>query len=231
LIFKSFIEENLISNGYLDQEDQKKSKKSDLFIELASPDSKGISRWVSVREFVGKYSELTLLNGLSWGRRLAKRYIIELDREETTGKRIDRIRLNGFNTPNVNNISQYIKKEIRERLRCVVLGVNSTGHRKVEIDHKDGRKNDPLVMCSKTQKETDFQPLSNAANVAKRQHCKRCKETDIRFDAMQIGYTSSHILGDSEYTEEIGCNGCYWFDPIEFRQHFILNSKTGINNN
>lgn len=53
--------------------------KAELFIELAEPDKDGISRWVFTSEFVGKYSELELLNGLSWGRKssaLAKKYNI-----------------------------------------------------------------------------------------------------------------------------------------------------------
>lgn len=39
-----------------------KSKK-ELFLELAQPDKNGVSRWVSVREFVGKYQGLQLGNG------------------------------------------------------------------------------------------------------------------------------------------------------------------------
>ncbi len=39
-----------------------KSKK-ELFLELAQPDKNGVSRWVSVTEFVGKYQGLQLGNG------------------------------------------------------------------------------------------------------------------------------------------------------------------------
>ncbi len=34
-----------------------KSKK-ELFLELVQPDKNGVSRWVSVREFIGKYQGL-----------------------------------------------------------------------------------------------------------------------------------------------------------------------------
>lgn len=44
-----------------------KSKK-ELFLELAQPDKNGVSRWVSTREFVGKYQGLQLGNGGSWCR-------------------------------------------------------------------------------------------------------------------------------------------------------------------
>ncbi|GAA7347203.1 hypothetical protein HpCK67_14450 [Helicobacter pylori] len=39
-----------------------KSKK-ELFLELAQLDKNGVSRWVSVREFIGKYQGLQLGNG------------------------------------------------------------------------------------------------------------------------------------------------------------------------
>ncbi|MEJ8583379.1 hypothetical protein JSO63_07250 [Riemerella anatipestifer] len=37
--------------------------KTELFLELAKPDSNGVSRWVSVNEFIGKYKALQLGNG------------------------------------------------------------------------------------------------------------------------------------------------------------------------
>jgi len=41
----------------------------DLFLELAKPvEITGISRWVDVSEFVGKYKKLQFNNGRPWGR-------------------------------------------------------------------------------------------------------------------------------------------------------------------
>lgn len=74
--------------------------KTELFIQLAKPDTNGVSRWVSVSEFVGEYACLTFGNGASWARKestLAKKYIIEFDKSISSGNGIDRIRLNGFN--------------------------------------------------------------------------------------------------------------------------------------
>ncbi|WQX98040.1 hypothetical protein KVJ77_06010 [Helicobacter pylori] len=79
-----------------------KSKK-ELFLELAQPDKNGVSRWVSVREFVGKYQGLQLGNG-GVGRNnssLAKEF--EFDKGQTLGNSIGRIRLNGYNTECVFN--------------------------------------------------------------------------------------------------------------------------------
>lgn len=56
--------------------------KTELFLQLVNPNEKGISRWVSVSEFVGDYKDLKLGNGGSWCRAnstLAKKYIIEFD--------------------------------------------------------------------------------------------------------------------------------------------------------
>jgi len=161
---------------------------------------------------------------LSWGRKsssLAKQYILEVDKSITSGNKIDRIRLNGFNTSNDKNISQTIRADIKREIskqRCIILGTNRSCDHKIEVDHKDGRKIDERIMNTKTQVLDDFQPLSKPANDAKRQFCKECKETNLRYDAKLLGYTVSFIKGDINYTQELGCIGCYWYDPIAFRQ-------------
>ena len=102
--------------------------KTELFLELAQPDENGISRWVSVTEFEGKYSELAFGNGASWARKestLAKNYIIEFDKSITPGNSIDRIRLNGKNNGDYSqHINSNIKKIIRNQ-RCVILGTSN----------------------------------------------------------------------------------------------------------
>ncbi len=89
--------------------------KTELFIELANPNSEGISRWVDTSEFVGNYADLKFGNGASWARKestLAKRYIIEFDKSITPSNGIDRIRLNGFNN---NDYSQHIRSDIKKK--------------------------------------------------------------------------------------------------------------------
>ena len=158
----------------------------ELFLELAQPDENGISRWVSTSEFVGRYSTLELLNGLNWGRKsstIARKYILETDKSITTGNKIDRIRLNGFNTCHTATHTQTIRSDIKREItkkRCVVLGTTRSCDHKTEVDHKDGRKNDPRVMNTTTQIIDDFQPLSKPANDAKRQFCKSIG-SDIKY--------------------------------------------------
>lgn len=192
--------------------------KTELFIQLAEPNSNGISRWVSVTEFTGEYGCLTFGNGASWARKestLAKKYVIEFDKSISSGNGIDRIRLNGFNN---GDYSQYIRADIKRAIknrRCVILGTSNP-----EVDHKNGMKNEGRVMRNENQCLEDFQPLSKAANDAKRQFCKECRQTGIRYDAKLLGYPISFYSGVSEHNnEENACIGCYWYDPLEFKKH------------
>ena len=204
-----------------------KKSKFDLFLELAKPNSSGISRWVDVGEFVGVYKDLQLGNGGSWCRAsstLAKKYNVEFDKSKTSGNSIDSIRLNGFNTQSVFN--QSIRKDIRDfykNKKCVMLGVcGKSENTKIEIDHKDGRKNDERISNPNTQELEDFQPLCKSANDIKRQICKRCKETNIRWSAKNIlGNPYDFYRGDENYTDELGCVGCYQYDPVAYRKESV----------
>lgn len=198
--------------------------KTELFLELAKPDKQGISRWVDVTEFVGKYKELQLGNGGSWCRKsssLAKKYLIEFDKTKTKGNSIDAIKLVGLNKEEPFN--QNIKKEIKDyyqQQKCVMLGIKGdSDNTKIEVDHKNGRKDDARVGNVKTQRYEDFQPSCKAANDAKRQICKKCKETDKRWDAKNIkGNPYSFYEGDENYSKKLGCVGCYQYDPVEYRK-------------
>ena len=198
--------------------------KKDLFIKLANPDKDGFSRWVYTSEFVGEYEKLKFGNGGSWNRdnsSIAKKYKVEVDKTLTPGNSIDAIRLNGFNKEKTfnQNIRADIKSYFKDK-NCVMLGINGNSENtKIEIDHKDGRKDDWRVSDPKTQKKEDFQPLCKAANDVKRQICKRCKETDKRWDARNIkGNPYPFYEGDENYSNNLGCIGCYQYDPVEYRK-------------
>lgn len=201
--------------------------KTELFLELAQPDKNGKSRWVYATEFIGKYADLQLGNGGSWCRAsssLAKKFIIELNKTHTKGNSIDAIRLNGFRKEDTFN--QCIRKDIREYYKskkCVMLGVcGFSENTKIEIDHKDGRKDDWRVSNPDTQQLDDFQPLCKAANDVKRQICKMCKQTGIRWNAQNIkGNPYPFYEGNEAYTEELGCKGCYQYDPVAYRRSCV----------
>ena len=197
--------------------------KIELFLKLANPDKDGYSRWISKTEFVGEYAPLMFKNGADWCRKesnIARKYNIEFDRSITPGRGIDRIKLDGFRTENEVIGTQSIRSDIKNyysNQRCVILGTS-----KPEVDHKNGWKNNISVMSIESQKFEDFQPLSKAANDAKRQFCKECRRTKHRYDAKKLGYPMSFYQGNEIHDEsENGCVGCFWYDPIEFRKHLI----------
>ena len=198
---------------------KRKKSKAELFIELAKPDENGCSRWVETSEFTGEYERLKLGNGFDFGRKespLAQKYVIETDKKRTPGVGIDAIRLNGLKEE--DPFTQYIRPEIKKvirKQRCAVLGTSEP-----EVDHKNGMKNEGRVMKNEDQKLSDFQPLSKAANDAKRQYCKECRRTGIRYDAKKLGYPISYYAGTANHNmEEDACIGCYWYDPLEFKKH------------
>ena len=200
-----------------------------LFVKLSQPDKNGVSRWVSKTEFVGEFAPLMFQNGASWCRAesaIAKYYYVEFDKSLTPGNGVDRIRLNGYKKEEDRMGSQAIRNDIKnyyKRKRCVVLGTSNP-----EVDHKNGFKNNSRVMTLATQKLEDFQPLSKAANDAKRQFCKECEKTKKRYDATLLGYPISWYKGDENHDgTESGCEGCFWYDPIEFRKN--LKEKKNIN--
>ncbi len=149
---------------------------------------------------------------------MAKEFILEFDKEQALGNSIDRIRLNGYNTRCVFNqsIRQDIKNYYKQRC-CAMCGVHGNSENtQIEVDHKDGRKNDLRVSDSNTQTFDDFQALCKACNDKKRQICKECKETGYRFDATKIpGNRYPFYEGEAEYD---GCVGCYQYDPIQYRK-------------
>ena len=203
------------------------SKKTqiELFLELAQPDEQtGISRWVYKTEFVDKYADLMFQNGWSWGRAdgaLAKKFVLESFPKHGV---IERVRTAGFN--NKSSFSQSIRSDIKKFYKdkpCVMLGIcGSSVNTKIEVDHKDGRKNNMRVSDISTRKLEDFQPLCKAANDVKRQICKECKRTDRRWDAKNLkGNPYSFYEGDEQYTEDLGCIGCYQYDPVEYRKQSV----------
>lgn len=200
----------------------KEGSKPYLFVKLAAPDNTGYSRWVSKTEFVGEFAPLMFNNGADWCRKestIAKYYILDFDRNVTPGKGIDRIKLNGYKAAEDRIGSQSIRSDIKDfykEKRCVVLGTSNP-----EVDHKNGWKNDDNVMKNlNTQSYDDFQPLSKAANDAKRQFCKECRRDKKRYDAKLLGYPISFYKGNIHHDGTAsGCEGCFWYDPLEFRKH------------
>ncbi len=188
----------------------------DIFLELANPDENGFSREVSIEELAAIDSRFITRNGGDWCRSDAFPDY-EVRRIKKSNK-IVAVKLDGMAK---HKISRAINPKIKEAIRklpCVVLAHTS----QVEVDHKDGKYDDRRIDSIDSQKESDFQPLSRAANLAKRQHCKTCKEDQSRFDAKRLGYSESFLTGDAQTRS---CLGCYWYDPKKFNEEISRDYK------
>lgn len=180
-----------------------------LFEELAQPDHRGVSRKVYLWELTGEYAELNNFgNGGSWCRSdgsLGRKYVIQRHKGGPRGS-IDAVQLMGFNDRPLNvQTPDALRRQVTAGKRCVVLAVGSN----LEADHKDGAKGVPRRLVAE-----DYQPMTKAANDAKRNHCNRCQDTGERFDATQLGYSVGWTVGGLNY---IGtCVGCFWHDPVAF---------------
>jgi hypothetical protein len=114
-----------------------------------------------------------------------------------------------------NQINTAIRKDIRaiyETQPCVFTGMKAP---KMQCDHKDGRKDDWRINKEELQQPEDFQSVTPAANVWKREQCNSCKRTQIRFDATGMGFSVPQSVGDLVYSTS--CVGCYCYDPVAFR--------------
>ena len=172
------------------------------------------SREIPVTELKNIHPGFESTNGCQWARSdgsyLGNKYIIK--RPKYKGK-VYAIQLDG---PNHNSVKKYrgIRKDIRDiisKQKCAVLDIGSN----IEVDHKNGKYNELNNISLEDQKISDFQPLSKAANDAKRQHCKECIQLGKRYDARQLGYKEGWVVGDENTSP---CIGCYWYDPKRFNE-------------
>lgn len=183
--------------------------KASRFLELARPNKDGFSEPVSIDKFVGRYADLVMGNGGDWCRDdgpLARVFNV---RRIKPKNKIIAVQLDGFKKrPIDKTIPADILAEIRSQ-RCAVLGTSNP-----ECDHKDGHRDDWGDTAQLTV--DDFQPLSKAANGAKRQACKECRQTKQRFDATTLGFAVAQFVGNGIYRGS--CVGCYWHDVTRFHR-------------
>jgi hypothetical protein len=186
----------------------KSGSKAHAFLELCDMDySTGFSSIVGIESL--EKAGLKTDNGGGWCRSdgpLGNYFNVHRVKR---GGRIVSVQLTGYRQ---NEFDGAIDREISEAYKnenCRVLAVRG---KYIEIDHKDGRKQDYKLHDNQTV--ADFQPMHKAANVAKRQHCRDCTKTGIRFDATQLGYSVPQTVGPEKYNGS--CIGCYWHDPKKF---------------
>jgi len=147
---------------------------------------------------------------------IKKKYELEIQKEGTKEKMF---RIIGEKT-SLSNPERLISSEIRKTLSkrpCVFTGTYSN----IEIDHKNGRYNDERVLDPETQTIDDFQPLTKIVNNIKREACKKCLETNKKFDAKTLGYEISTLDGEMVHDNTPdGCKGCFFYDILMFKKKY-----------
>jgi len=202
------MENKLESNPY------KKGTKANRFVNCADVNYEtGHSRAVPLDEFP---TDMELGNGGGWCRDDGPLgNFFNIDRKKLKGKIVS-VQLVGYKKNTFNrNIPSNIHNEFKNS-RCCILDITS---KLIEVDHKDGRYDDYMI----DPDVKDYQSFHSNVNKAKRQHCKKCKETGIRYDAIRLGYNASQFIGPKEYRGS--CIGCYWYDPYEFNKQISKEYK------
>ena len=191
----------------------------EIFLTNFPPNENGWTEIITLEQLEAINPKFNTKNGCSWGRSDAawlrpynfKRF--HANELGGKGNKTIAFQLQGFKDISKNrSIPAEGRKELKGK-PCVVLGVVAG---EMEIDHKNGRYD------NNDYTGNDFQPMTKAVNDAKRQHCKRCLESKKRFDAKSLGYTISFIEGD---VDTPSCSGCYWYDPVAFRQALVKGEK------
>ena len=199
---KPYITKNPFKKGY-----------SKIFWDLANPNPHdGMSKPISMKKCM-KAELPPFGNGASWARGdsgLGRYYNVVRHKKGGGSTSVESVQLMGYNQEWFN---PKISKEVRDYYKdapCVMSGTLAN----IEIDHKDGRKEDNAL--HDTQTVDDFQPLHKSMNIRKREVCTKCKDSGLRFDAKVLGFNISTSEGDLNYHGT--CVGCFWYDPIAFRK-------------
>lgn len=189
-----------------------------VYLIVNPPDEDGFSKEITIAKLTEYHPSFRTSNGGDWCRSdnsfLGKKYIIKRIKESG---RIYAVKLDGFNKG--LKINQSIRSDITnaiKKMNCAILDISKD----IEVDHKNGKKDEHYMNNLNQQSMDDFQPLSKAANDAKRTHCIRCKKSGKRFDAKRLGYSHSFTKGDFDTDN---CQGCYWYDPKKFNKEISSN--------
>ena len=197
--------------------------KIQLFLLLADPNEFGVSRKIFATEFINEFKFLRSGNGYKWPEQLKGKYLFE------RGGSGDNwfIKLNGIDNNHIG--TRQIRNDIFTKiksLRCEHTGFAGISSDDIEVDHRNGRYDDLNVLNLESQNFNDFIPLTRRSNMLKRSSgCVPCKKTNKRFDATQLGFSIGFIRGDVNYDESLGCDGCYWYSPIDFKKSLVINKN------
>jgi hypothetical protein len=186
----------------------------EMVLHIAKPDKEGKSREITRDEIESIHHSFGNIMG-TWQAALKKIHTFVF--KHGLGNSWTSFHLTGFND---NPFSQTIRPDIDREIKkepCVFCGCHSD----IQTDHKDGRKNDPQVSNQKTQRKEHFQSTDRHCNMVKKTRCEECRKCGLRPDVRKVvpfmescpvGWT----VGGEQYDPNVGCEGCWFFDPRKF---------------
>ncbi|TCK98454.1 ICEA protein [Natranaerovirga hydrolytica] len=133
-------------------------------------------------------------------------------------KSLDRIDV----TKTRSGIPSKLAKRIKEHYNYIdAYSLRKEAATRLEIDHREPQvrwkhnedTND--VNMSEEAIEKKFMLLTRENNLLKSRKCEKCAETGMR----PIGYNIDfYYKGNGYYDEQIGCQGCFWYNPDKWRE-------------
>jgi 5-methylcytosine-specific restriction endonuclease McrA len=152
----------------------------------------------------------------------------EIDNEILNKYRLENTKMKGIigifvHSKRLNVVKRPIKKEIGTAIKkrsCVSCGSRS----EIICDHKNDIYNDEDVLNTKTQVESDFQPLCNHCNLQKRQIFKDETKNNKIYSAKNL---EKYVAFKFEFPWEKKVfdvndintkTDTYWYDPVEFNK-------------
>lgn len=125
------------------------------------------------------------------------------------------------------NIPPQIAKRAKELYGCVdEYTLRTEPANQLEIDHRI-----PQVRCTTNEEDNTnlsdaqilekFMLLTRSNNLLKSRSCEECKATGKRAKGYKV--IEFWYCGDENYSDAIGCEGCFWYNPTKWREE--LNKK------
>lgn len=120
-----------------------------------------------------------------------------------------------------SGIPSHIAKRAKALFDCVdEYSMRTEPANQLEIDHRipqvrwDSNEDDNSCLTDEQIKEK-FMLLTRSNNLLKSRICEECKRTGKRGKGYkEIAYW---YIGDEDYCDAIGCEGCFWHNPSKWR--------------
>ncbi|HHX68112.1 MAG TPA: hypothetical protein GX708_08700 [Gallicola sp.] len=91
---------------------------------------------------------------------------------------------------------------------------------KLEVDHRFPQvrwteaESENTINMSEDEIQEKFMLLTRENNLLKSRQCEKCAESNIRPGGYGINFWYE---GNEEWTEDLKCKGCFWYDPQAWR--------------